>query len=184
MFEFEFDLTLKEYIRYNMYHQSHAPYFKQRNLLSRLGVPIVLLVILIFAIAIKAELKTIIILAVLFTIISVLYNLLYNQVTARTLNRQVMDLDKEGRCPYNKHSILKFNNDSLIEISPTEESNVDYDTIEKIVEITGLLLIYISTLNAIIMPVSVFTSQEQKEAFISFLEDRTGIESEIITSPN
>ena len=176
MYKFEFDLTRNQYIEYNTYHQNHSPFFKQKNMLSRIGLPIVFLAIFIFAVAIGLDFSKAVIMAVVFIIISLIYNLFFDQFNTMTLKRKIKEMEQEGHAPYQKHSELIFNDDSFTEIIPDDENVVPYGKIERIVELKNLLLIYVSALTACIIPISVFTSQDQKEEFISFLEEKSGVQ--------
>ena len=175
MFQFEYELTIKDYVKYNMYYQSHSSFFRKKALVSRIGLPIVFALILLIAIISRLSFDKVIILAAIAIVISVIYNVLFNQISTNILTNKVKDMAKENNLPFSKHNKLIFGNDTFTEITDTGENTVEYENIEKIVEIETLLLFYVSTLTACTIPLSVFESPEQKERFISFLESKSGV---------
>ena len=81
-------------------------------------------------------------------------------------------MKKYGKLPYGKDVTISFGEDSLIEITPETETKVKYTRIENIVGGTFAIYIYISAVQAFVVPVSVFPSIQEQDEFWNFIHDK------------
>ena len=87
----------------------------------------------------------------------------------------IKSMQKGGKMPYDSEMRLCFGDDEVLEITKTAESRVKYTSIEKMHMGDTAIYIYISAMQAFIIPISAFESQAQKAEFIAFVRQKTGI---------
>jgi hypothetical protein len=93
----------------------------------------------------------------------------------RGIRKQIMKTGKEGKLPIGE-SIIQFNEDHILEKTPIAEIKVNYSTVEKIIiaDTNKMIYAYYNVATAFQIPFSVFENDAHKEAFLSFLSEKTG----------
>jgi hypothetical protein len=93
------------------------------------------------------------------------------------MSKSVLAFIREGKanCFIGKQTLTL--SDSFIEnTDPNTLSQIKYSAIERIENGHGLFYIYISALQAYIVPESAFSDEEQKKTFFNILSEKTGMD--------
>ena len=85
------------------------------------------------------------------------------------MRRGINKMKKEGRLPYDKESILKFDDENYYDITPNTENKTNYSMIEKIAVTEKAIYIYVSSMQASIIPVATFSDEIEKQKFLEFI---------------
>ena len=93
----------------------------------------------------------------------------------KTHNILIIKMKKEGRLPYSNEAILKFDDEKIHEIAPNTENITKYSLIEKIAVTEKAIYIYISSVQAYILPVTAFSAEIEKLKFLEFINMKVDI---------
>ena len=91
------------------------------------------------------------------------------------MKKEIKKIKKEGKLPYSKEAILKFDAESIHEITPNTESKSNYPLIEKIAVTEKAIYIYFSSVQAYILPLTAFSDEMEKLKFIEFINLKANI---------
>lgn len=169
MFEFKINLDDGDYLLFNQYHLLNSPSGKKLLNVNRFIAPIIsLMLIFIFCIS-GADLGLIIVEAILLGIISIWWLFNSKKKILKSMNKRIMKLKKEGRLPYSNEAILKFDDERIHEITPNTENTTKYSLIEKVAVTEKAIYIYISSIQAYILPTTAFSGEMEKQEFLEFI---------------
>lgn len=176
MFSFKYILNDEDYISFNKYHLLNSSTGK-RNLMSfRFIIPFFcFLIIIIFYVTSYDNPILIISEAVLMAIFSVLWIVLSKKFMLYSIKRHVKKLKSDGRLPYGGNGELIFNDESIHDISAKTESKISYTLIEKIGVTQEAIYIYFSSIQAFILPTSVFAGDDEKQKFLDYLYSKINV---------
>lgn len=170
-FRFQLIFNDNDYLEYNKFHLLRSPYGEKPRK-SMKSMPTVMLVgfALISLIFNGFSLSSLLYIIPLF-IIWLLFWLFMDKFLIYTVKMQIKQLEKNGKLPYSKASILEFYEKGLVEITEDNKTELKYTAIERI-SIVDKKYIYIHTnsITAYIIPYSVFESDEQRSEFFVFLK--------------
>lgn len=176
MYEFKYLVSDQDYIAFNLYHHWNTPARKTWLRITRWMFPTLAVAIVLYSYIQYQDLLRTMIQLVCFTIASVIWVLLAKpsdlRLLNRTIKRTIKSMKKQGKLPYGQDVLLRFEEDFFVEITTESETKTKYSSIEKVVADQNALYIYISVIQAIILPFSVFENQEQKETFWHFINHK------------
>ncbi|MDO4793152.1 MAG: YcxB family protein [Filifactor alocis] len=81
---------------------------------------------------------------------------------------------KEGRSNIFGRTTVEFGEDKLLHITEYEESSMRYEKITKVMESDKAIYLFTAPSMAVILPLRVFESREEKEAFAEFIGRKVG----------
>lgn len=169
MFEFKITLGDDDYLLFNQYHLLNSSLGKKSLLTFRFIIPFVcFMFVVIFCIA-GSDFQLIIIEAVLMTILSILWVGYSKKIILKSMKKRIKKMKKEGRLPYSNEAILKFDDESIHEITQNTESTTKYLLIEKIAVTEKAIYIYFSSVQAYILPITAFSKEIEKVKFLEFI---------------
>ncbi len=175
MFEFKITLDDNDYLLFNQYHLFNSPIGKKTLMSFRFIVPLIcFMFVVIFYIA-DSDPQLILIEAILMTIISILWIVYIKKIFLNTMKKSIKKMKKDGRLPYSNEAILKFDEESIHEITPNTENKTKYSLIEKIAVTEKAIYIYFSSLQAYILPVTAFSEEMEKQEFLEFINRKADI---------
>ncbi|MDR0288146.1 MAG: YcxB family protein [Clostridiales bacterium] len=172
MYQFKYILNDEDYWEFNKFHLLNAPSNKKNIIMIRLFI------LIFFALAVLVSLKDFDEVSDLLTLIivyAVIYGILFFAVKPfflRMAKRQIKNIKKDGKLPYGKDILINFNEDCFIETTSYHETKTKYSVVEKVVTGNTALYIYTSSIQAVIIPFSAFESDEQKNMFVSFINNK------------
>lgn len=175
MYEFQITLDDDDYLRFNQYHLFNSSIGKKTIMSFRLLIPFIcFMVVVIFFIA-GADFLLMLFEAIAMLIFSIFWIAKCKKMLLKSINKRIKTMKKEGRLPYSSEAILKFDHESIHEITPNTENMTKYSLIEKIAVTEKAIYIYISSVQAIILPVTAFAEEKSKIEFLEFINSKVDI---------
>ena len=172
-FQFEVNVTEKDYLDYNLFWQFKSPYGKKQILTYRV-VFALLFGVLILLTLLKGDFSTdSIIESIFYFFFLILVEIFFKRLTTSIFKSTIKSLKKKGKMAYSPTATAQFHENTFIEITPETRNEVNYSLVE-LVSVIGNQTIYIHVNNmmAYLLPSSSFTSQEQFDTFVEFLKTK------------
>lgn len=173
MFIINNSMTKEEYIEFNEYHLTHSNEGKKMFKMLHLLTPIISLCIISIYYVITDNLLVVSITAIILALITLLFSLNIKKIIFKSLKKNINNLEKNGKLPFSNESTIILDDDFIREKTSLTESNIKFESIEKIVESKNALYIYIGAIQAIVIPYRSFTSNEEKIDFLNLLNSKT-----------
>ena len=90
-------------------------------------------------------------------------------------------MKKNGKLPYYASAVLTFDDDAIRQTTETSRSEEQYGSVERICCVPGkVTYIFIDATRAYLIPAAAFPSQEETDAFFSFLSEKSGKNVEML----
>lgn len=169
MYEFKVKLNDDDYIAFNQYHLLHSPTGKKTLISCRLILPVLSFLYIVIFIAAGSDFQLILFQVILMSILSIFWLVFSTKIYFKAMRRGINKMKKEGRLPYDKESILKFDDENYYDITPNTENKTNYSMIEKIAVTEKAIYIYVSSMQASIIPVATFSDEIEKQKFLEFI---------------
>lgn len=174
MYKFECVTTDKDYYDFNMYHAWYSPDAKKQVWFSRLYVPALLLIMFIVYIIQCDDLYTLAVEFLFFAIISIAWIFMIKPISIFFLKRNIKSMNKKGNKAYSEYSLIEFTEDCFTETTDKAKTQYQYNAVYKIrVNEPKAIYIYINSVIACIVPLSLFETEDEKKNFIEFLCQKT-----------
>lgn len=172
MYAYKISLSEKEYIQFNEYHLLHSAVGKKALLQHKIVLPLLSLLIIIIFFSAKADMNLIIIESIFLGICSIMWIIYSKKIVMKSFKKNIEKIKKEGRLPFESETTVTFDDQGIIEKSSNAETKTSYSVVEKIAETKQAIYIYMSAVQAIIIPTSYFDSEEDKDELIKFIETK------------
>lgn len=173
LFQFNVNMTDKEYLDYNVFWLTRSPYGKKqmksgRITIGALYIAFILITLLAGNFSAESFLSTIPL-----VILLVLFQLLLKRFLAWSLKGQIKTLKKSGKMGYTSNSVVQFNEDDFVDCAPDCKMEHKYSAIERI-SIVGNKAVYIHVNNvmAYTLPISCFENEKQYDDFLDFMRTK------------
>lgn len=167
----EYNLTKEDYIAFNMHHMDHSPTVKRSLFIQRYVVALVFLAFpFIFSSISRAPL---LLSFIVYGAIFIAWILYYPRYFMATTKKRILRMIDEGSNAnlFGPRS-MTLNESGVEEISEHGESKSSWRSIEKIDETADYIYIYISSINAYLVPIRAFEGRTQKDEFVERLKDK------------
>ena len=163
MLQLNYKLTDEDYIEFNEFHQLIHSEVGKRNLffLKLAGPMISVLAIVIFILA-RAE-KMLIITEVIVLCIFSIVCVAQAKIMKRGIRKTILKMIETEGLPFAEEITLTFTEDQIIEITKGQEVKVDYQKVENVCETETAFYIYISSIEALIIPKRVLNQDMEKK---------------------
>lgn len=172
-FQFDVNLSEKDYLDYNMFWMTKSPYGKKQLITLKTMSSIIICVtffILLFIGKILTDLFIGIIFLVIFLILDQLF---FDRFLLWTLKSQLKALKKSGKMGYSQSSVIEFYEDYFTEITPDNKMEQKYSVIERVSLVDNeIIYIHVNNVMAFILPLRSFESKEQYESFLQFIKTK------------
>ena len=164
MLQLNYKLTDEDYIEFNEFHQLIHSEIGKRNLflLKLIGPMISILAIVIFILA-RAEIMLIVIEVIALCIFSIVCVAQDKKIMKRGIRRTILKMKETEGLPFAEETTLYFTEDQIIEITKGQEVKVDYQKVEDVCETETAFYIYISSIEALIIPKRVLDQDMEKK---------------------
>lgn len=168
-----YDLTKEDYIEYNLHFISTSQSMKKSIFIQRYIISLIFLVSPFIAVKITNAPLTYWI--VVFIVVYVLWVAFYVRFLKRSVKKRIEKLVAEGKNTniFGNHS-LTLTEEGIIETSSSGEAKTNWSAVEKVYDTEKYLYIYISSINAYIIPVRAFKSLDEKNEFLRKINDGMG----------
>ena len=146
MLQLNYKLTDEDYIEFNEFHQLIHSEIGKRNLffLRLIGPMISILAMIIF-------------------ILAVVEILLAKKIMKRGIRKTILKMKEKEGLPFAEETTLNFTEDQIIEITKGQEVKVDYKKVEDVCETEKAFYVYMSSVQAIIIPKRVLDQDKEKK---------------------
>jgi hypothetical protein len=141
-------------------------------LIGKLLIPVIFAFFLIYAYIRHRDIAMLAVLAIIYAILAALWILMMSRLSNWMIKLTIKAFKKEGKLPFGGKVILQFDDEGIFEKNELAESKVKYGGIERIVETSDMIYIYIGAAQAFILPSHVFESETQKLGFLKFIADK------------
>ncbi len=164
MLQLNYKLTDEDYIEFNEFHQLIHSEVGKRNLflLKLIGPMISILAIVIFILA-RAEIMLIVIEVIALCIFSIVWIALSKKIMKRGIRNSILKMKETDGLPFAEETTLNFTEDQIIEITKNQELKVDYKKIQDVCETEKAFYVYISSMEALIIPKRVLDQDMEKK---------------------
>ncbi len=176
-FRLQVNISEEDYLNFNVFWLLRSPYGKnQKNkaylIYALAGLTLMLLVFVSIFNLYQSLLHAAVSSGIIFIIYMILI-LRYPKSYRNTLKRSFKNMKKTGKMAYPPNSVLEFYDDYYVEIEPDTTTKQNYTVFERISFIPDQAL-YIHTGNAraILLPVSCFASEEERNSFMQFIASK------------
>lgn len=169
MFEFKITLDDDDYLLFNQYHLLNSPVGKRNLMTFKMIIPFICFMFVVVIFIVNPDFQLLLIEAILMTILSILWICYSKKIILKSMKKGLKKMKKEGRLPYSNEAIIKFDDESIHEISPNTESKTKYSLVEKIAVTEKAIYIYFSSVQAYILPVTAFSEDAEKQKFLEFI---------------
>lgn len=180
LYQFKYLLDDNDYLEFNKFHMYNSLSNKKAIIALRLAVPILMTINLLLFQKSYQKLETLVISIIIIAVFSIIWALLVKPLLLLVLKANIKMLKKDGKLPYGKDVLMEFGEQNFIETTKETETKTNYSQIEKITLGNTAIYIYINSIQAYIIPFSVFTGDESKEAFLTFINQKAAINIEKI----
>lgn len=153
MLQLNYKLTDEDYIEFNEFHQLIHSEVGKRNLffLKLIGPMISILAIVIFILA-RAE-------VIALCIFSIVWIAFTKKIMKRGIRKTILKMKETDGLPFAEETTLNFTEDQIIEITKGQEVKVDYKKVEDVCETEEAFYVYISSMEALIIPKRVLNQE-------------------------
>ena len=172
-FHFDVRLTEQDYLDYNIFWALKSPYGKKQTNQIRWLFAIACVLMLAVTWLGDGTLTDKIIETVGFLIVFILLELLFNKFYGWLLKGHIKSLKKTGKMGYSPISTIEFFEESLIETTPDNKTEIKYSSVERVIIVGNkVIYIHVSNVMAYIIPTACIQSQEDYESFVAFLQEK------------
>lgn len=172
-FKFNVNITQEDYIEFNKVVMTETPIGKKSSKIEKIFFAILCCVLVLIALTKNDFSVKGFVMAFCLIIAFVFVHCLTKPLNNIASNITVKSLTKiKGKLPYSEHSILEFYDDVFVEITDDNKTETKYSAIENVFVNENLVVLFIDSMQAYIVPTRSFESIEQKNSLIEFLNEK------------
>ena len=171
----EHNITKDDYMHFVLYHYQHSATLLKGRFGLQLLVPLVLLLVAFYFRNIGVWFYIILAIAIIASVLWIKY---LKNIFRYILSLKLESMYKKGDFdPYIGKWTLIVGDEKLERkgADPALNSEVNYDDIEMIVYSDSAFFLYIDSNNALAVPFSAFKDENQKDEFLEYLKEKTGL---------
>ena len=169
-FQFNIDLTDKDYTDFNVFWQTKSRYGKKMLLTLRIFLLLLCFVPTLSAVLDMGFSAESVIPGILWVILIQLLVVPFFKLTAKIY---IKILIKNGKAPYSPHSVLTFYEDSFTEETEDIKTEVKYSGIDRISIVENkLIMIHTNSVQAYLLPAICFGSDIKYNSFKEFIKTK------------
>lgn len=170
MFEFKVFIDDDDYIQFNKYQYLNNPVDMKTLILYKFSIPLLCFLFITRFIAVQASFQAVIYATISMILFSIFWVLYCKEMFLLIIENRIKRMKRSGRLLYSDVGLLKFDDEIIHEITPEAENKAKYSLVEKIAVTEKAVYIYISSLQAYILPTVAFTDDKEKQIFLEFLK--------------
>lgn len=170
MYTFRFQVDEKDHFESILCHAYTVPKYRKRLMMERFLYPVLFMGIA-FLFGLLSEYRFI--LYIDFGILSVAWIFLFRKLVQYKIRKNMKVMAQTGKMPYGEEITRTFDEEKMSSMTADTESSRGYSSIEKIVLGENAMYLYIYAASAVILPYRAFAGNEEKEAFLRFIQEKT-----------
>ena len=175
-FKFDIRLTDKDYLDYNKFWMLKSPYGEKQISLARKMIYLIFTIgtlLVLFMGDITAQ--TYITIGC-FVILCLLFQALMTRFFIGFMKVQMKMMHKSGKMPYSAKALMEFGEETFIESTAENKSELKYGAIERVSIVGGkIIYIHLNNLMAYLLPFDSFESVDEYNSFIEFIKTKVSI---------
>lgn len=173
MFKIDYNINEDDYLNFNEFHALNSAVGKNALNFYKMIFPVIsALAVLIFIIA-KAKPLLITIEVLFLGAVSIVWVMFSKKGFLRTLRKGIERSKIDGKLPFSESGTLVFDDEYITDTNSQGENKVRYEGVEKVFVADTAIYICYSAAEAFIVPFKAFESEDEREALIAFLNDKT-----------
>lgn len=166
MFEFNITLNDNDYLLFNQYHIFNSTANKKSLRSIKLMLP---LICLLFFLKFYSKTDYPLVMMTIMVVFSLFWITYSKKIVLKAMKQSIKKVKKQGRLPYSKVALLRFDDDCIHEITPDNETKTKYSLVEKIAISETAIYIYFSSVQAYIVPMTAFSDEIEKQNLLDFI---------------
>lgn len=164
------NLSEEDYLSFNNFHSFESAHGKKLIRKTRLFFVLAMVILAAVFMLIEGLTTFSVIYTALLLLFSLLYTVFFKKVMARIIKKQIKQLKKTGKLPFEPVSTLEFYEDKMVEITEASRTEQGYSVFERMCIVKErYILLYKSSVSAYILPMTQIREQVSQEGFIAFL---------------
>lgn len=168
----EYEITNEDYLKFNMHYLDNSADVKRSLFISRIMLTIITLGVAFLTIR-DGSIYGYLYFALIWLVIMVFFKKYFRYFMERKLKKMIKDGKNKG---FLGQSSLEVQEDGLYSTSQNAEQKTKWEGVQKIATTSEHIFIYVGELAAIIVPLSSFQDDAQKEEFLQLLNSKVNIE--------
>ena len=173
--EFEVQVTVEDYIQYNVCYSLNSRMGRSSRLLSQLYAVIVSIYTIFVLFVAKADLVLIVVEAVFLAVISLIWFFVYPRGIRRRMEKKIPKLQMDGRLPFEERGVMKLDDEGLEFSAEGFWKRVPYSKLVGIWEDVEHFFIRTGAMEGMIVPKRCISAPGQMEQLREYLRGR-GVE--------
>ncbi|MDD6145629.1 MAG: YcxB family protein [Oscillospiraceae bacterium] len=172
-FEFHVSLNDQDYLDYNIFCMMQSHNGKKQLKTFQILFTIIAAIVIFMLLFVDDLSQEAVLTNMVVVILSLLVVIFLPKIFTTSLKRSIKSMKKSGKLAYEPESTLQFSEDSFIDISLDSKSEIKYSAIERISIVDNkTIYLHINSVQASILPLSCFESEEQYRAFYEFIKTK------------
>lgn len=171
LFQFNMDLTKNDFMEFELHITKNNVVLKNTLFIFRIIIVSLPLFFLLQSI-VRQHRGEVIKNHVIGLIIAVIIIFCWKYLIKGLTKLYYKSMEKKGKLPYEGLCSVSFYETIMTEVSDGMTIQRTYKEIKKIEILNQVIYLYISDMQAVIIPLHIFKTEEQKEAFITFIQDK------------
>ena len=173
-FKFNVNITQEDYIELNKLVMTETPAGKKSSKMSNLifilfCVIAVLVVLTMYNFSGEAFIA-VGVLIIAFLLVNLTLNKKINNLAVKVTVKSLTKI--KGKLPYSENSVLEFYDDVFVEITDENKTESKYSAVENVIVNEKMVVLFINSMQAFIVPTRSFENVEQKNSFIQFINEK------------
>lgn len=169
-FQLNLTITEEDYLAFNYFHTLRSKTGKRMVRRSRILFITCVAVLLVLAIWVMGWTPFSTAYLILMMLFTALYTAFFGKIISWNIKKQLKQLKKTGKLPYEPTARLEFYEDKLVEITPDKRTELNYSALERIcIDADRFIYLYNSSMAAYILPTPQVRAQLDQEEFLRFL---------------
>lgn len=175
-FQFNVNLTDKDYMEFNEFHILRSPYGKKQISNFRTSITLICCVSIFVFLLVNKFTVYAFLSAISFLLVWIIMQLGMRKFMIFSIKYTLKSLKKNGKSAYSPFSVLQFCEDKFIETTETNKTEQNYIAIERISIVDNkMIYIYVNNIMAYMLPIACFESKEQYSCFFDFIKTKCNI---------
>lgn len=177
-FRFDVSLTEKDYLDFNRFHALKSPYGKKGIKAFRISITGLLLLIAATVMFVSDFSSFSLIYAAVMVVVTAILQFFIPRFFFSSIKNSIKRMHKAGTLGYSPSSSFEFSDESFTETTPTSKTEQKYSAIQRVcIDGDKAMYIYMSNAMAYVLPMSCFSSAEERASFTKFLEGKCLVEA-------
>lgn len=173
MFQFNYDLTDDDYVKFNMHYMANSKLIKWTNLILRLFLIFLIVPIIIFFFDYYETMPLSAAALFIFAMLLCLSEIIFYKKITQMYIKLIIRSRKRKHLLHTTKGTLIFEDNFIRDCNPLQEITFSYNLIHKMYMTNEALYLYYNTATAYILPYRFIENQTTFNALIDFLQAKT-----------